>query len=166
MALIQEFQKTYSLKGIGTPEYYLGGNFLKVEDPGLLEKGIKTALSAKTYIENSIEKFERMFGGPIKESKFPMIEGLHPESDTSQMLSDEMATQYRAIIGSLNWVVILGRFDVMYATNTLARFSMIPRLGHLEATKRILGYLKKHFRASNPSQSKSYRLEFCNGKVY
>jgi hypothetical protein len=50
MVLIQEFQKTYSLKGIGTPEYYLGGNFLKVEDPGLLEKGIKTALSAKTYI--------------------------------------------------------------------------------------------------------------------
>jgi hypothetical protein len=85
-----------------------------------------------------------MFGGPIKESKFPMIEGLHPESDTSQMLSDEMAAQYRAIIGSLKWVVILGRFDVMYATNTLARFSMIPRLGHLEATKWILGYLKKH----------------------
>jgi hypothetical protein len=50
MVLIQEFQKTNSLKGIGTPEYYLGGNFLKVEDPGLLEKGIKTALSAKTYI--------------------------------------------------------------------------------------------------------------------
>jgi hypothetical protein len=44
MTLIQEFQKTYSLKGIGTPEYYLGGNFLKVEDPGLLEKGIKTDL--------------------------------------------------------------------------------------------------------------------------
>jgi hypothetical protein len=63
-----------------------------------------------------------MFGGPIKESKFPMIEGLHPESDTSQMLSDEMATQYHAIIGSLNWVVLLGRFDVMYATKTLARF--------------------------------------------
>jgi hypothetical protein len=101
-------------------------------------------LSAKTYIENSIEKFERMFGGPIKESKFPMIEGLHPESHTSQMLSDEMATQYRAIIGSLNWVVVLRRFDVTYATNTLARFSMIPRLGHLEANKRILGYLKKH----------------------
>ena len=80
-----------------------------------------------------------MFGGPIQESKFPMKEGLHPESDTSQPLSDEMATRYRAVIGSLNWVVILGRFDVMYATNTLARFSMIPRTGHLEAAIRILG---------------------------
>jgi hypothetical protein len=55
-----------------------------------------------------------------------------------------MATPYRAVIGSLNWVVILGRFDVIYATNTLARFSMAPRLGHLKATKRVLRYLKKH----------------------
>ena len=144
MEVIDQFKETYSLKGVGTPEYYLGGNFLKMDDPVLMAMGIKTALSARTYIDNSIEKFERMFGGPIQESKFPMKEGLHPESDTSQPLSDEMATRYRAVIGSLNWVVILGRFDVMYATNTLARFSMIPRTGHLEATIRILGYLKKY----------------------
>jgi hypothetical protein len=144
MTLIEKFQETYALKGIGTPEYYLGGNFRKIEDPDLQAKGIKMSLSAKTYIENSVEKFERMFNGPLRESKFPMHEGLHPESDSSQFLSTEMATQYRAVIGSLNWVVILGRFDVMYATNTLARFSMAPRLGHLEATKRILGYLKKY----------------------
>jgi hypothetical protein len=39
MALIQEFQKTYSLKGIGTPEYYLGGNFLKGRGSSTLGKG-------------------------------------------------------------------------------------------------------------------------------
>jgi hypothetical protein len=144
MTLIDKFKETYALKGVGTPEYYLGGNFHQVDDPELMKLGIKTALSATTYINNSVEKFERMFEGTIKESRFPMLEGLHPESDTSTLLNPTMATQYRAIIGSLNWVVILGRFDVMYATNTLARFSMAPRLGHLEATKRILGYLKKH----------------------
>jgi Reverse transcriptase (RNA-dependent DNA polymerase) len=144
MKLIEKLKETYSLKGVGTPEYYLGGNYDKIEDLELLARGINTAMSARTYIANSIEKFERMFGGPLRESKFPMIEGLHPESDTSQVLSSEMASQYRAIIGSLNWVVTLGRFDVMYATNTLARFSIMPRLGHLEATKRILGYLKRH----------------------
>jgi hypothetical protein len=144
MKLIDQLKSTYILKGIGTPEYYLGGNFTRVVDPELNAKGIKTSLSATTYIRNSIEKFERMFGGPFRESKFPMLEGSHPESDTSDLLTGEMATWYRAIIGSLNWSVILGRFDVMYATNTLARFSMAPRLGHLEASKRILGYLKKY----------------------
>jgi hypothetical protein len=117
------------------------GNFHQIEDPA---KGIRTALSAHTCIQNSIDKFERMFGGDIKESRFPMHEGSHPESDTSDLVTSEMATQYRAIIGSLNWVVILGRFDIMYATNTLARFSMAPRIGHLESAKRILGYLKKY----------------------
>jgi hypothetical protein len=82
MVLIDTLKETYALKGIGIPEYYLGGNFDEVDDPELVKKGIKTALSATTYIKNSIEKFERMFGGMIKESKFPMIEGPHPESDT------------------------------------------------------------------------------------
>jgi hypothetical protein len=48
------------LKGIGTPEYYLGGNFDKIDDKELLAKDIKTSLSAETYIVNPIEKFERM----------------------------------------------------------------------------------------------------------
>jgi hypothetical protein len=79
MVLIDMLKEAYALKGIGVPEYYLGGNFHQVDDPELVEKGIKTALSATTYIKNAIEKFERMFGGLIKESKFPMIEGSHPD---------------------------------------------------------------------------------------
>jgi hypothetical protein len=144
MELIERFKQTYSLKGIGTPEYYLGGNFSQVDDPELMEKGIKTALSAETYIINSVEKFERMFGEGLKTQKSPMVEASHPESDDSAFLSREKSTQYRAIIGSLNWTVILGRFDIMYATNTLARFSIAPRVGHFEAAKRILGYLKRY----------------------
>jgi hypothetical protein len=142
MHSIAKFKETYSLKGIVTPEYYLEGNFHQVEEAELTAKGIRTALSAETYIVNSIQKFERIFGGDLRESRFPMHEGAHPELDTSDFLAPDMTTQYRAIIGSLNWVVILGRFDVMYTTNTLARFS--PRLGHLEATKRILGYTRKY----------------------
>jgi len=36
-----------------------------------------------------------------------------------------------------------GRFDIAYAVNTLSRFSMAPRQGHLEAMMRVFGYLKK-----------------------
>jgi hypothetical protein len=67
--------------------------------------------------------------------ELPLPEGAHPESDTSDLLTAEMATLYRAIIVSLNRAFILGRFDIMYATNTLARVAMAPRLGHLEAAK-------------------------------
>jgi hypothetical protein len=68
-----------------------------------------------------------------------MMQVAHLEQDDSALLPTEVASQYRAVIGSLNWVVILGRFDIMYATNTLACFSMAPRFGHWEAAKRILG---------------------------
>jgi hypothetical protein len=70
-----------------------------------------------------------------------MAEGYHPELDDTMLLDDSMSTKFRAIIGSLNWTVILGRFHMMYATNILAPVSMAPRLGHLGASKRILGYL-------------------------
>jgi hypothetical protein len=143
MSIIEKLRETYILKGVGTPENYLGGNFHQLKDPILNAMHIKTALSVKTYIGNSVEKFERMFEHSMRESKYPMAEGYHPELDDTMLLDDSMSTKYRAIIGSLNWTVILGRFDVMYATNTLARFSMAPRLGHLEAAKRILGHLKK-----------------------
>jgi hypothetical protein len=42
----------------------------------------------------------------------------------------------------VNWVIILGGFDIQYATQALSRFSMAPREGHMDAMKRVFGYLK------------------------
>jgi hypothetical protein len=95
MESIEALKHTYSLKGIGTPEYYLGGNFSQVDNPELMAKGIKTALSAETYIVNSVEKFGRMFGEELKTQKSPMIEASHLESDDAANLSREKSTQYR-----------------------------------------------------------------------
>jgi hypothetical protein len=50
---------------------------------------------------------------------------------------------------------MLGRFNIAYATNTMARFSMAPREGHLTAAKRIFGYLARHPKGEiilNPSK--------------
>src|SRR5210317_1483389 len=66
----------------------------------------------------------------------------HPETDDTKLLGREDMTRYRALLGSANWIVTLGRFDIAYATSTMARFSMAPREGHLNALKRIFGYLR------------------------
>jgi hypothetical protein len=68
MDIIEELKKTYILKGVGEPEYYLGGNFDKITDPNLVKQGVKTALGARTYITNVVEKFERLLNGPIREA--------------------------------------------------------------------------------------------------
>ena len=48
------------------------------------------------------------------------------------------------MIGCANWIIILGRFDIAYSVNLLSRFSQAPREGHLDALKRVFGYLKKY----------------------
>jgi hypothetical protein len=58
----------------------MGGN---VEFLGEARKnqGLGLALSAKTYIQNVIPKFEGLFGKEFKTIKTPMSEGYHPEVD-------------------------------------------------------------------------------------
>ena len=68
----------------------------------------------------------------------------HPETDDTPLLDEEHASKYRGLIGSANWIITLGRFDIAYATMALARFSMAPREGHFKAMKRVFGYLRKY----------------------
>jgi hypothetical protein len=65
------------LKIVGIPEYYLGGN---VEFFGEVWKNqeLGLALSAKTYFQIVIPKFEGLFGKEFKPIKTPMSEGYHP----------------------------------------------------------------------------------------
>jgi hypothetical protein len=72
-----------------------------------------------------------------------MSDQYHPETDDTPLLDDRGAAIYRGLIGSANWAVTLGRFDIQYATQMMSRFSMAPREGHLAAMKRVFGYLKK-----------------------
>jgi hypothetical protein len=44
--------------------------------------------------------------------------------------------------GCCIWIIVLGRFDISYATSTVSMLNMLPREGHLKAVKRILSYLK------------------------
>jgi hypothetical protein len=73
-----------------------------------------------------------------------MMEAYHLEIEVSPLLDGTRASKYRAMIGSANWIVTLGRLDIAYATNCKACLSMAPsRKGHMIAMKRLFGYLRK-----------------------
>jgi hypothetical protein len=61
MVVIKAMEKKYLLKSVDVPEYYLGVN---VEFLGETWKnqGLGLAISAKTYFQNVIPKFEGLFG--------------------------------------------------------------------------------------------------------
>ena len=142
MSIINELKKTYVLKGVGEPEYYLGGNVVGYINEHWDKLGINTALSAETYIKNSVERFEKLLGREFKSEYIPMAEQDHPELDDSALCSPDDASKFRSLIGSANWIITLGRFDIAYAVQSLARFGMIPRVGHLKRMIKVFGYLK------------------------
>jgi hypothetical protein len=70
MAVINSLEKTYILKSVGIPEYYLDGN-VEFLGEAWKNQGLGLALSAKTYIQNVISKFEGIFSKEFKPSRHP-----------------------------------------------------------------------------------------------
>jgi hypothetical protein len=56
----------------------------------------------------------------------------------------------------MGYVPSLGRFVIQYATQMMSHSSMAPRQGHLDAMKRVFGYLKK-FQKGKIIVDSSYR---------
>jgi hypothetical protein len=128
---------SFKLKGSGPITFHLGMDFFR-DKHGIL------CLAPKKYIEKMIANYERLFGtSPRQTFSSPLEKGDHPEMDNSKLLDDEGVKIYQSLIGALQWVVTIGRFDINTAVMTLSSFRAAPRKGHLERVKRIYGYLSK-----------------------
>jgi hypothetical protein len=60
---------------------------------------------------------------------------VHPEIDDTPLCSDKDSAKYRSIMGYRTWIIVLGRFDIAYATSAMSRLNMSPRGGHMKAVK-------------------------------
>ena len=139
---MEELQKTYHMKGVGKPQYYLGGDILEL-GPEWEKENVSTAFSAETYIRNALPRLAKACKvEQFSKAKVPISDSYHPELDESPLLDAENITLYKSLIGSANWIVTLGRFDIAYSVSTFARYSMAPREGHLENLKKLFGCLR------------------------
>ena len=66
---------------------------------------------------------------------------VHPELDTSDILEGQQVNHYLTMVGQLQWLITLGRFDIQAHIITMSRFQAQPRQGHLERSKRIYAYV-------------------------
>ena len=101
MSVMEDLKKVYTMKGVGIPEYYLGGDVTQLDEHWNKED-ISLAFSAQTYIKNVIPKFETLFNHTLKPVRTPMAEDFHPEVDDSPLCSREDAAKFRSIIGCAN----------------------------------------------------------------
>ena len=131
--VIDSINELYNTKGEGVPTYFLGGDIQKVKIPNNDGKEeYSYALSAKTYI-GALIPCVKVIVGSFQHHMFPMDPTYRPESDKTDFLSEEEIGFYRMMIGSAMWAVTLGRYDIQYATISLACYNQAPRRGHYKA---------------------------------
>ena len=115
---------------------HLGCDFFRDRD-GTLCSG------PKKYIDKMIENYEKMFEEKPKKYSTPLEKNDHLELDDSTLLDADRISQYQSLIGCYNWLISLGRFDILTAFMTMSRFRVAPRQGHLDRLKRMCGYLRQ-----------------------
>ena len=118
------------------------------------------ASQPKKYIEKLKETYVRLFSTePSRGLKTLLEKNDHPELDTSHILEGQQVNHYLTMVGQLQWLITLGRFDIQAQVITMSRFQAQPRKGHLERLKRIYAYVIRtkdyatRFRTTQPDYS-------------
>ncbi|MGH7954773.1 MAG: reverse transcriptase domain-containing protein, partial [Gloeomargaritales cyanobacterium] len=133
--IMKQLLTIYKIRNIGPPSYLLGADITRQK--------IFWTIGSKTYIGEIIKRIEAIFG-QLAKHKVPMVAGDHPEEDESEILSASDRELYQMLIGMAQWIVNLGRLDIIFALSSLNRFSSCPREGHMDRVLKIFGFLKKY----------------------
>ena len=139
--------KYFELKeeSIGPPKIYLGGHMRKVQ----LDNGVQAwAFSSSKYVSeavNNVESYlERRNMKLPKKAETPIQTSYRPELDVTPELNSTDAAYYQSLVGTLRWIVELGRVDICLELSMMSSHLALPREGHLSQIYNIFAYLKKH----------------------
>ena len=80
---------------------------------------------------------------PPRNMRTPLDKSDHRELDDTELLTGESIQHYLTMIGQLQWLVTLGRFDIHAQVTFMSRFKSAPKKKHLERLQRIYGYVLK-----------------------
>ena len=130
-------KEDYKLKviGDGPLSHHLGADYTRDKDNTLV-------CQPKKYIDRLVDSYHSMFKqDPPKNMRTPLDKNDHPELDDTELVTGESIQHYLTMVGQLQWLVTLGRFDIQAQVITMSRFRSAPREGHLERLQRIYGYV-------------------------
>ncbi|GFT06062.1 retrovirus-related Pol polyprotein from transposon TNT 1-94 [Trichonephila clavipes] len=143
--VLQLLQKNFDLKIMGKTKKLLGIEFEEI--------GNSLFIHQRSYIQRLCEIYEK-YKYPV--SSLPISKGQVLSKLDSPKTSEEILTvPYRNLIGSLSFIAIRTRPDIMYAVNVLSQFQANPGIKHWNCLLRLLGYLK---------YTQEYKLELSKVK--
>ena len=71
--------------------------------------------------------YKHLFPGKaLKKQSSPILKGDHPELDDLEFISEEDKAKYMSMISTAQWLITLGRFDIMIVMSTLSLYSVAP----------------------------------------
>jgi hypothetical protein len=119
-------QYGFKLKSTGPIDYHLGMTFCQNNRNNL-------CISPQHYIEKMVESYKQMFNeNPLSKADSPLDSNDHPEVDTSEFLDKDGIQQYQFLIGSMQWAISIGRFDIAVHVMSMSSFRTSPGRGHLD----------------------------------
>ena len=111
------------------------------------------------HINTMVERFAVANGKPAKLSKTPCLQNPTHFAANSPALSDWMSSKYRSLVG-MSMYMAQERYDIQYATKTLACNLKAPTQASWTALGRLVGYLR---------YSKDFAFHMCKtqkGQVF
>ena len=135
-------------ESIGPPTVYLGGRVCKVQ----LKNGVWAwSISSSQYIQSAVKNVEEYVGRPENthlkipsRAETPLTTSYRPELDVSPELTPRDSAYYQSLIGTLQWIVELGRIDICLEVLMMSSHLAMPRKGHLDQVFHIFTYLCKY----------------------
>jgi hypothetical protein len=124
----------FKCKDLGEVHYLLGLKITRNRSERQL------FISQETYTKSVLEKFGM---ANCNKSDTPCDSNVQLSKSQSPEKPDEkMQKEYRALIGSLMYLMTGTRPDIAYAVQSVSRYLSCPGEAHMKAAKRILRYVK------------------------
>ena len=132
---ILKFKYKHNVKGDEPLTYHFGADYYQDPDGTMVSQ-------LKKYIEKLEETYVSLFNTELSKGlKTPLENNNHPKLDTSDILEGQQVNHNLNMVGQLQWLITLGRFDIKAQVITMSRFRAPPRQRCMERLKRIYAYV-------------------------
>jgi hypothetical protein len=148
MLALREIDHYFKMKEVsmGDPDLYLGAKVRQVVMPnGVCSWMLSPAKYIKEAVKNVEKHLQDKYGKQLpRKAPAPFPREYEPELDVTKELEGEEASYYQSQIGTLRWMVEIGRIDIITEVSKLASQLALPREGHMNAIYHLYAYLKDH----------------------
>ena len=132
-------------------------------------KNFDISINQDRYVQSILKRFlphvkvkqdNRRHPTPLPSTFVPTTDDLAPTTEKAIELQKQYNIDYRACIGCLLYLCYT-RFDIVFATNKLAKFGHRPGETHIHAMVHLLRYIR-----DNPTSSLRYYSDWTSSPVY